>query len=226
MEEQAPWERQEGESSRQFHAFAHYRDLGAARSLMKAWTLCRTACDHQPPPARQRLPRRWEIWSRSGDWVARAEAWDKHVDREQRDQFAKEQQDALSRHRRSFKALQNVALVPSRAILDALANPQSLARLRAKAEGSVEGFTSVMLLAQKLATLMPALVIGERLALGLAGQVVDVEVEERRDLSFANAVAADPRAVDLAIALLDQLARTAPGEAVPADLRADDRKVH
>lgn len=61
-------ERQEGESSKAFRAFATYRDLGADRTL-------RTACELIYGGSAANL-RQVEEWSRTHDWVERAAAFD------------------------------------------------------------------------------------------------------------------------------------------------------
>jgi hypothetical protein len=124
--------------------------------------------------------------------------------------------------RREFQGLQNVCLVPARAVLDVLGQPGALESLRAKARASGEGFMQVLALARAMGSLVPALVTGERLALGLETEHVTLDTPALD--SFARQVTADPKAVELAIRLLDQIAGTAPGtDDVPADLVADDR---
>lgn len=64
-----PWERQKGETSRAYEAFAAYRDLGPNRSQSKTSKKLgknsRTIAD----------------WSTKYDWVKRAAAWDAEQDR-------------------------------------------------------------------------------------------------------------------------------------------------
>lgn len=72
----APWERQPRESPAAWAAFRTYRDLGAERSLDKAYQV-RTGRQGSA----KRAPGRWDAWSRRWGWVARAAAFDAHVDR-------------------------------------------------------------------------------------------------------------------------------------------------
>lgn len=64
-----PWERQDGETAKQFEAFVVYRDLGDERSLVKvAEMLSKSA---------QLMSR----WSSANKWVERVAAWDDEQDR-------------------------------------------------------------------------------------------------------------------------------------------------
>ena len=64
-----PWERQKGETSRAFEAFAVYRDMGAGRSINKT--------------AQKLSKNRTTIadWSTKYEWVKRVAAWDAEQDR-------------------------------------------------------------------------------------------------------------------------------------------------
>lgn len=64
-----PWERQDGETPKQFEAFAVYRDMGEDRSLVKvADRLSKSA----------QLMSRWSVANR---WVERCADWDREQDR-------------------------------------------------------------------------------------------------------------------------------------------------
>lgn len=64
-----PWERQEGETPKQFEAFTVYRDLGEERSHVKvAEKLSKSV---------QLISR----WSSANNWVKRVAAWDNEQDR-------------------------------------------------------------------------------------------------------------------------------------------------
>lgn len=71
--ERLPWERMKGESAAAFHNFAIYRDLGPHRSLTKA------ALDRKLSVVTLKQQ------SAKYDWVARAEAYDDHVDSQLRE---------------------------------------------------------------------------------------------------------------------------------------------
>ncbi|MGW1989592.1 hypothetical protein [Embleya sp. NPDC001921] len=64
-----PWERQPGESARRHGQFMTYRDLGRARTLVKAAETLTLAPGHVRNVAAE------------SRWRDRAEAWDRHLDR-------------------------------------------------------------------------------------------------------------------------------------------------
>lgn len=82
----APWEQLGSESPEAYAAFVWYRDLGASRSLAKAYA-CHVAAPGGPSKAPIRpqrglaVPGTWKRWSRQHDWVSRAQAYDEHLDR-------------------------------------------------------------------------------------------------------------------------------------------------
>jgi hypothetical protein len=72
-----PWERQEGESAKAYKAFATYRDLGPKRSLNAAYTKSRGV---KGASKERRATGTWHRWAIEHHWVARATAYDDHVD--------------------------------------------------------------------------------------------------------------------------------------------------
>lgn len=75
-----PWERRPNESVRAYQAFEAYRSLGPNRSIDRAWRHARGI-----PDSPQRAPRRWQVWSRRWEWVARVAAWDAEEARKRRE---------------------------------------------------------------------------------------------------------------------------------------------
>ena len=61
--------------------------------------------------------------------------------------------------------------------------------------------------AMRAVQILPSLITAERAALGLSQ--VDVMIEDRRDQIWADRIASDPKAVHLAVELLNQIARKA-----------------
>lgn len=87
------WERQEGEGTRAFSAFAHYRDLGPARSGV------RVANDQGKS---SQLMARWMlVWG----WVERAQAWDDQADRLRRERDQLEEGEARRKMREDHLAI-------------------------------------------------------------------------------------------------------------------------
>jgi hypothetical protein len=197
-----PWERGGFSSHQRFHAFCHLRDLPVAdRSTLRALNEHRKGCLGKSPATA--VTGRWKLWSRQDDWLARLEAWDAEVDRQRRDRFLKTQLDAVERHQRLTAAALNVATVPIRAVLGRLSDPAFLS--------SVESMSAWALLRDSLrsAQILPALISAERQALGLSQ--MEVAINDRRDHTWADRIAADPKATELAVELLHQLAQPNSG---------------
>ena len=91
------WERQQGESSRAFRAFIHYRDLGPdRRSLNAAYAVARETQEEL------RAPGCWYEWSAAFRWVERAAAWDAYLDGERLKARAKKER-ALEERRFDYE---------------------------------------------------------------------------------------------------------------------------
>lgn len=97
-----PWEQLDGETSRAFELFGVYRDLGAARSIEKAWKAVREKYGYKSP-------RQLERWSTKYRWVDRARAYDAYVDKLFLDERAREREKARSRSLRVVGKLKSVA---------------------------------------------------------------------------------------------------------------------
>lgn len=72
------WERRPGESARAYAAFCVYRDLGTGRSLNLAYGEWRRSQGCAGDAAK--AAGYWAEWSSRFDWVARAEAYDGHLE--------------------------------------------------------------------------------------------------------------------------------------------------
>jgi hypothetical protein len=77
MTERAAWERQPGETSRAFAAFAIYRDMSPGERSLRATR----------GPRRGHAARTVRTWSVKNRWVERAAAWDAEQDRVRREAF-------------------------------------------------------------------------------------------------------------------------------------------
>jgi hypothetical protein len=83
--ESKAWERQKGETSRAFAAFACYRDMGSTRTLERVAAELRAAkpaaTDGLPAGKKTgSIPGRLGAWSSEFNWVERAAAWDREAD--------------------------------------------------------------------------------------------------------------------------------------------------
>lgn len=81
-----PWERQDGETPKQFEAFAVYRDMGEERSLAKVGR------------ALGKSKALMDRWSSANSWVERALAWDDEQDRIARQEQIKDIKKMRKRH--------------------------------------------------------------------------------------------------------------------------------
>lgn len=95
--ERQPWERQKGEPSRAFRAFARYRDM-ERRSLRRL---------AEEMGVSLRLVSRW---SRQHHWVERCAAWDAEVDRLAREEQVKAIAEMKRRHDEAGMAMIRAAL--------------------------------------------------------------------------------------------------------------------
>lgn len=78
----ADWERLDGESAKAYAAFCVYRDLGPGRSLAIAYGCWRRA--NGVAGSAVKAAGFWQQWSSAFGWVARAAAYDAHLDAEKR----------------------------------------------------------------------------------------------------------------------------------------------
>jgi hypothetical protein len=200
------WERQPGEPSRAFHAFAHYRDGGSQRSLDRAWREHHATCLKTPQPVTRRRPPSWGNWSARWSWVARADAFDAHLAHQKQAALEQEQVEAARRHARALQAAMSAMTVPVRLALELAATPEGLAKLRAAATDAV-GLRGVLADARMAAAHLPALVTAERLTLGMSTERTEVEAKPV-DL-IAQAIVADPETTSMAVDLLARIAKVA-----------------
>lgn len=72
-----PWLKQPGESEKSYEAFCIYRDMGAGRSLEKAWVAYASKNDLKVSYVSSHLKK----WSVKYHWVERCEQWAAYQDR-------------------------------------------------------------------------------------------------------------------------------------------------
>lgn len=207
-----PWLRLPGEPVRAYHAFTHYIGGTATGSIDAAWRQHVVTCDQKSleSVSNQRRPTTWARWSSRFDWIGRRDVYLADLERQRREKFLKAQHDAIERHARTCQAAVTVATVPVRAVLDRLTDP--------KFRVEMQSATALTLLREswRAGTILPGLIAAERQALGLS--VTEIVVEDRREQerSWADRIAANPRLVDLATEMLDEMVRMDAGEPAPA----------
>ncbi len=139
-------------------------------------------------------------WSARWGWIRRVELYDAELYRRIRLTFVQAQIEARERHARVAQAALTTLTIPVRALLDTLRDPTVLERLTRQACASPAGLIALLGVATRCASAIPAIIAVERLSLGMTTDSLDVD--DKPDLSFANRIAADPEAVELAIGLL------------------------
>src|SRR5438132_2063643 len=99
-DQQQPWNRQVGESSKAYAHFCLYRDMGQERSLRN---LARHA---ESMPDVNQLKR----WSSRWNWVERCQKYDDHLLHQDRLRQEKERREMVSRHARIAVLSQNLVV--------------------------------------------------------------------------------------------------------------------
>jgi len=115
-EGKAVWDRQEGESSRAYRAFCWYRDLGADRSIHKAYQEFIRTRKRLKTDQNIRVSAKWKEWATKYKWVERAEAYDDYIEREKRKQneeaifemYRRQAETAVSLQRKLKERLENL----------------------------------------------------------------------------------------------------------------------
>jgi hypothetical protein len=226
LDERLAWEQLDAETSKQHHAFCHYRDMGAVRSIDKAWHEHKARCEKKQVAGKKRAEHLWWNWASGFGWVARAEAWDREQHRLIRVKLSKDQVEAAARQARlAFANLQSLSIA-SRVILEAIQqDPTLLTRMVQQAQSSPLAALKYLEMAGTAARAMPGVVAVERLALGMNTELI--EIEDKRAGSIGDSIATTERGTELAIALVAELDRTGeggperPGQARPPRLVAE-----
>jgi hypothetical protein len=107
QEEKRAGDRLPGESSKAFHYFCLYRDMGARRSLRKLArdNACKTKVGQL------------ERWSSRWRWVERCQKYDDHLEYQERLQQEKERREMHKRHAKIVLLGQNIAVKGLEALL-------------------------------------------------------------------------------------------------------------
>lgn len=170
------WERQRGESTRNFRTFVAFRDLPPSKRKVAEIS----AGDGRSPLTLRRVATLMR-------WQERAAAWDDELDRVRRMQQAEAVREMNGRHARNAKALIAVTMQPVQALMERLQTPEGQAELRGL---SVEELTRLSLVCGKVFT---DLATAERRA---HGEVVpDDAALDAGMTETARAIAATPDAL-------------------------------
>src|SRR5579883_2449047 len=98
-EERQAWERQDGETQKAYSAFCVYRDMGTARSLLKAYR------QQAGKAGATSVSGRWTEWSDVHNWLRRAEYYDAYLERQARANKEAEYHAELEKFRETQKKL-------------------------------------------------------------------------------------------------------------------------
>ena len=100
-----PWERQPEDTPKSWAAFCIYRDLGADRSIDKAYRI--SVLRKSPESTPGEANKRWKIWSSECNWVARTAAYDEHIDVLNRAEFEKERLKVREERRKLIRLVKS-----------------------------------------------------------------------------------------------------------------------
>jgi hypothetical protein len=203
-----PWERQPDESKGEYHAFCHYRDFQPSRhrSLDRAYREHCEKCLGKVQPLTRRRPMTWGSSSARWGWVDRVALWDADVDRQARRKLAQVEIEARERHARIAQATLTVLSLPVKAALEAAQDRRLIAGL-VNQIAFPSGFHALLTTIVRVASVLPAVVTMERQALGMTDGNLEIKPERELDFSFADRIVRDQAATELAIRLLDRVAR-------------------
>lgn len=112
-----PWEPLDGESAKAYAAFSEYRDMGSQRSLRE---VAKKLGKSETLIAR---------WSGQWDWVKRALAWDTEMDRQAREEQAKEIVKMRKRHAKLAVAMLDKAEAALGQLKDYEMDAQDISRM-------------------------------------------------------------------------------------------------
>jgi hypothetical protein len=124
-DEKRDWDRQSVESSKAYHHFCLYRDMGVSRSLRTLEKADGCTSDY----------RQLGRWSTKWQWVERSRRYDDYLERQERIKQEKERRDMRKRHAQIALLGQNIAVKGFEALLakvqagDREVGPADLTRL-------------------------------------------------------------------------------------------------
>lgn len=109
-DELEPWEMQPGESPLGYQVFCQYRDLGPNRGMRRIARKTARDGDTAVVQAGVASMARIQLWSVRWDWVARAQAYDRHLAEIRRQAIEDEHVEMAHRQARAAIEVQNLAM--------------------------------------------------------------------------------------------------------------------
>lgn len=223
-EPELPWDRQDGEPQKAYHAFLHFRaqpsHFHSCRAAYRDHVrMCTTPPFTHDPDLITEAPKSWRLWSAQWGWMDRAAAWDREVDRVASAKLLAQQVAARERHVSLAQAMLTVLSLPVKAAIEAAKDPLLVTRLIDAAQQSEAGAEALWAQVARLSGVIPRVVEMERLGLGLTTQTIGLAPPTPREdaaFAFADRIASDPAATQLAIQLLDHVHHAGPSLALGA----------
>lgn len=157
-----PGGRIKGETSKAFHAFTLYREMGPSRTAERVAT--------ELGVTRQNVAR----WQAANDWIERAAEWDDYADLKERERDIVEREKAVAKMNRDHALLGRAAQVVASRKLQAYEPENETAEARARAQGAIDALS-----AGEAARLMSEGAKLERLARGETTERLEVREAQR-----------------------------------------------
>lgn len=173
--------------------------------MLKAYVEHRTRCVGADPGKRRAAPTYWILMGAQWGWVARAAAYDVHLDRQAQRANEKKIADMRERHAAIAASYLAAMSLPVKSLLQKLQDPVTQQQLQSA------NVLDLLGLLGRLAFSITGLTNAERLARGVS--TAQIEVEDTRDNSIAERVRDDPEAARLAVELGARLVGALPGGA-------------
>lgn len=186
------WEKQSGETAREYEYFSVYRDMGAERSVAKVARERRKTVQHLGSISKKR------------NWVARCRAYDDYRAKKVLQEKEKVREDMSKRHLSYMKALGSIAMLPIQALVDRLKKYPDETRNLQETQT-----IDLIKLANSSARTLDICVKIERLTLGIATEISEIQDTEKSSTSdIAEQALENDNVAKKLIELLAELSRS------------------
>lgn len=168
----------QGEGVTQYHAFCHYRDLGAGRSIAKALDVHKQGCGSGKTRATGVMAS-WEKWSTKFVWTKRSQAFEVSLDSVK---LSAQRQEAVAmgvRHARKAAEAIEVLSQPAMMVARKLQESPEVLELFNDAMDDPKVFLAMLEMARDTTTAMPALAKMEAAARGITEEAEPEETTVR-----------------------------------------------